>query len=201
MQRKFNNFGQEIFPSRDYAGRFYWYSHCLECGKKVTVTLHMKNKIYCDRCKAELKRLEQEAKEIDDIIKYEIRFNQGVELLETKVNHIEKYQKAIALAKTKVRRYGSANEVLAAIVMMHFGYKVLAQQKIGKYRADFLLPDQKLIVEIDGKPFHSDKKKEIERDNAMTLTMGLGWKVLHIPTDLLRKKPLALNDAIKENRI
>ena len=197
----FNDYGQKKEPGTDYDGRFAWFTTCYECGAKVKTTLTMKNKIYCDRCKAELLRQEREAKIVDDIIKYEIRFNQGVELLELRVKNIERFRPAIDLAKTKIRRYGSTDEVLAAIVLLHFGHKVLMQQKIGKYRADFLLPDQRLIIEIDGKPFHSDKKKENDRDNQITLKMGLGWKVIHIPTELLRKKPLALNDVINKYKL
>lgn len=201
MQNKTNKYGQEFFPSYDYTGRFHWYSHCYTCGTRVDTNLHMRGKIYCDRCKAELRRQERESKEIDDILKYEIRFQQGVGLLESKVANIEPYLEAIDLARTKIRRYGSTDEVLAAIVLIHFGYKVLLQQKIGRYIADFVLPDEKLILEVDGKPFHSDAKKELARDNEISLRMGLGWQVVHITTDKLRKKPLALDEAIKQYKV
>lgn len=195
----YTKFGQRIVPGTDYDGRFAWFSTCYECGTRTKTTLHMKNsKIYCDRCKNELLRQKREAKAIEDDSKYEKRFEQGVALLEKKVRNAERFRPAIAKARTKIRRYGSTDEVLAAIVMFHFGYDFQMQQKIGRYRADFLLPKEKLIVEVDGKPFHSDKRKEQERDNEMSIQMGQGWKTLHIPTELLRRKPLALNDAIKK---
>ena len=131
----------------------------------------------------------------------EIRFQQGCSLLESKVANIDAFQRSIDLARTKIRRYESADEVLAAIVLIYYGYKVLFQQKIGRYVADFVLPDEKLIVEVDGKPFHSDARKELERDNAISLRMGIGWQVVHIATDELRKKPLALDEAIKHYKL
>lgn len=193
----YNYHGQKKVPGTDYDGRFAWFTTCYSCGAKVKTTLSMKNKIYCDRCKNELIRQRRGSKEIANAYKYEIRFDKGVELLERKVKHFGKFSKAIEKARTKIRRFGSTDEVLAAIVLFYYGYDIEIQQKLGKYRADFLLMDKKLILEIDGQPFHSDKRKEKERDFEMEKTMGEGWRVLHIPTDLLRRKPLALKNAIE----
>lgn len=194
---KVNKFGQRIYSAFDYQGKFTWYSHCFECGQKVIVSNRARYKILCDRCKNEIKKQNTLDQQEDTALKHQVRFQNAISFLETKVRDINTYHNAIEKAKEKILRYGSQDEVIAAIVMLHNGYSVIAQQKIGRYRVDFVLPEDKIIVEIDGRIFHNDKNKERQRDNEISLKMGVEWRIIHIPTDLLEKSPFSLIKAIE----
>ncbi len=69
---------------------------------------------------------------------------------------------------------------------------------IGRYRADFAWPDQRLIVEYDGfnphahrKAFHHDRRRNAE------LT-AKGWSVMQVTSDQLQDEPLAVVARIAE---
>ena len=57
--------------------------------------------------------------------------------------------------------------------------EALLNQRIPNTRkfGDIVLSDSKIIIEFDGKYWHQDKKRDIERDNLLT---SLGWKIFHI---------------------
>ena len=58
-----------------------------------------------------------------------------------------------------------------------YGYKFKRQVIIGDYIVDFLCPEKKLIVEVDGS--QHNESNEIEYDNQRTIYLNsLGYKVL-----------------------
>jgi very-short-patch-repair endonuclease len=57
---------------------------------------------------------------------------------------------------------------------------------------DFAFLENKLAIEVDGAPFHTDKRKENFRD--YLLKRG-GWKVLHFDADYLINN---IDDVLKE---
>ncbi|WP_370589799.1 endonuclease domain-containing protein [Thermoactinomyces sp. CICC 10523] len=47
---------------------------------------------------------------------------------------------------------------------------------MGSYWADFALPDYKLVIELDGKKYHENRKDHDRRRDAYTHRKG--WKVM-----------------------
>ena len=70
------------------------------------------------------------------------------------------YEPAIQKAKLAYNKYDSVPEAIAAIVLLHCGYRVIAQQPVSDYTVDFVLPDKKLAIEVDGSIYHADAAKE-----------------------------------------
>lgn len=63
------------------------------------------------------------------------------------------------------------------------------QYEIGKYRADFAFEDIKLVIECDGKEWHSTEEQEKydkERDKYMK---NLGWKVMRFSGTEIHNEP------------
>ena len=54
--------------------------------------------------------------------------------------------------------------------------------------ADLSWPDEKLIIEIDGGPFHLDKGEDARKEAAWR---GAGWQVERTPSDDVYDKPRA----------
>ncbi|MBH8599417.1 DUF559 domain-containing protein [Thermoactinomyces sp. CICC 10523] len=54
--------------------------------------------------------------------------------------------------------------------------KIIPQYPIGSYWADFALPDYKLVIELDGKKYHENRKDHDRRRDAYTHRKG--WKVM-----------------------
>lgn len=167
---------------------------CKMCGKMY---IHNKcraksSATYCEDCKKALQA--QKAKEkIGDRDKYEVRFDKAIEELRKQIDDPEAYIKPIEIASTKKYRYGSIPEVMVAVELLRLKYKIIPQQRIGKYHVDFLIKDKKLVIEVDGKLFHRDKNS---REAEIQLMLGLDWKIIHIPAELIRKNIGKLKECI-----
>lgn len=172
---------------------------CEKCGKIMTKTQYSRKRTYlCDYCKG-LIRKKKELLLSDELMnvetKAEKRFNKAVEEIKKQVKDFSKYEKAISIAKTREEHYGSIPETMVAIELLKLKYKIIPQQKIDKYKVDFAIPDQKMIIEVDGEIFHKDRYKN-DREAVIQLTLGFDWKIVHIPAELIRKDITKLKQAI-----
>lgn len=178
-------------------GRYGYLIPCEVCGRKIRRTQYSRKRTYiCDYCKGIIK----EKKKImipEGETKYDMRFRKAVQAIEKAVKKYDTYERAIEIAKTRMYSYGSVPEVMAAIELLKNKLKIIPQQKIGKYRVDFVLPDLKVILEIDGKPYHTDLQKEGVRDIYLRLRLGMSWTIIHFPVEYIEKDVTKLVPYIK----
>ena len=83
--------------------------------------------------------------------------------------------------------------------------KARHQVKLGRYKADFVLPDEKIVLEVDGVLYHNKntEQKEQIRDNLICLALGSEWDVIRISDELINTNITRLVPAfrkVKENR-
>lgn len=86
-----------------------------------------------------------------------------------------------------------------AIELLKNHYKIIPQQKIGNKIADFVIPKEKLIIEVDGKIFHNNSEKEVKKDLYYNEQLGFEWIVIHVPADEIRKDVTYLKEFIDES--
>lgn len=129
----------------------------------------------------------------------EKQFDNAVESIRKQVNNFDAYKKPIELARTKAELYGSIPETMVAVELLKLGYHIVPQQKIGKYRVDFAIPKDKLVIEVDGYVYHRDNYKG-EREAIIQLSLGLDWKIIHIPAERIRKDIAKLKQVIETFR-
>jgi very-short-patch-repair endonuclease len=66
----------------------------------------------------------------------------------------------------------------------------LTNRKIGKWEVDFLWPSERLVVELDGYPFHRDRRA-FERDRRKDIELrDAGYTVIRITGSQLKTEPL-----------
>lgn len=163
---------------------------CQKCGTKLRKSTYNPSKEYlCDYCKLEKKRKEEALDQaLWDILKTlkEQQFDKAVARSYKQVDNYDTYKKAIDIAKTRREYYDSIPEAMVAIELIKLGYGVIPQQKIGRYKVDFAIPSDKLIIEVDGGLYHPDGPK-VGRDGEIQLAIGLDWKILHIPAEWTAK--------------
>lgn len=166
-------------------GRYTYYIPCEICGRKIRRTQYSRKRTYiCDYCKGLIK--EKEKPTIPEgTTKHELRFEKAIEKIRSSVEDFKSYDRAIKIAKTRCESYGSIPEAMAAIELLKNGFKIVPQQKIGKFRVDFAIPSIKLILEIDGKIYHKDKQKEAYRDYYIYTKLGMEWKIIHYPAEYI----------------
>lgn len=134
----------------------------------------------------------------DGYDKKEKRFEKAVSRIESKYR-MKEFEVAIEKVHKKLHTPGwfqSTEEVLAAIILVAEGVKARHQVKIGKYRVDFVLTEENVILEIDGKIYHT-KGKDTKRDTWISQWVDQKWEIIRIPTSLLNKNPMMLVEAIR----
>lgn len=162
---------------------------CAKCGRIIDRRIYDGNKTYyCDICKINIKEKEKAVEqELLDMVlsKGEQRFLKAKEKLLKQVKKPEAYDKAISIAETRADFYGSIPEAMVAIELVNLGYAIIPQQKVGRYKVDFAIPKEKLIIEVDGGLYHSDTNPD--RDNYIKLCLGLDWEIVHVPAEWISK--------------
>ena len=89
-----------------------------------------------------------------------------------------------------IERARSGAEVRALEVLRDAGYHAVSlNEDIAGEEADLILRDRRLIIEIDGEPFHLDKGED-ERKEAVW--RAAGWTIRRIPSDDVYERPQAL---------
>lgn len=180
----------EIGPGRGRKdGVINYLIPCSKCGAIIKRLIYDGNKTYlCPVCKRNEKRKKKayEDEYMDVETKWEKRFNAGVEKIKKQVKNFDDYEESIRLAKTRLNDYDSIPEAMVAIELVRLGHLVIPQQRIGKYKVDFALKDIKTIIEIDGEVYHKNIYNN-DREAVIQLSLGMDWKIIHIPASSISK--------------
>lgn len=194
----------------DDSGHWEFERECVYCKRPVRYQKYYKNKIVvCKRCQDLRRRyesvydkaLQQALIDIGAIDQNKVRFDKAVLELKTRVKgDFPKYQHAIELAETRCEKYASIPEAMVAIQLIHDGHKIIPQQKIGGYHVDFALPEEKIIIEVDGGRYHDTEDIGGLRDMILKECFGDGTKVIHIPAEYIRKNIKRLDTLMRNYR-
>lgn len=110
---------------------------------------------------------------------------------ENRANHIKGIQKAMkTLAKNRILPTKPENEMkvfltsLGLVENKDFTHNKILHLSTGKICfPDFLFPEKKLIIEVDGEHWHKDIQKNVVRDAIRDKTIkDMGYKVIRIPS-------------------
>ena len=86
-----------------------------------------------------------------------------------------------------VSKARSGAEIRALMVLREAGRVVpLLNEKVAGEEADLIWADQRLIIEIDGGPFHQDIGEDARKE---AVWRGAGWTVLRLPSDAVYNAP------------
>jgi hypothetical protein len=86
-----------------------------------------------------------------------------------------------------VSKARSGAEIRALMVLRDAGRVVpLLNEKVAGEEADLIWADQRLIIEIDGGPFHQDIGEDARKE---ALWRAAGWTVLRLPSDAVYNAP------------
>lgn len=178
---------------------------CQYCGEEVPTMRYTRGQNYtCQNCKMENLLA-------DKVTRKEVSFESKERKLEAAIKRFEKmnynlksYETAINKVHDELHNVGwfdSTEEIMTAIQLEKNNVKYRHQVKFGiRYRADFVLDDEKIVLEIDGKLFHTKDKipKETLRDNLIVLGLGSDWEVIRITDELINQNVKQLIPAIRK---
>ena len=190
---------EDNIPMEIHNGHEWYYPPCRICGTPVACWGYRRTVQYtCSECRRYL----VEAKiNRDSLDKKSAKFENAVKRI-SKVADISRYETAVTTVKKSLDKKGwfqSTEEIMVAIELLKCGYKVHHQVKIYEYSVDFIIPELKVALEIDGRIFHGRDKKEREniRDEVICNKLGDGWELIRIDTENINTNITKLIPAIK----
>lgn len=155
---------------------------------------------YCDNCFAKALSEKQELVTRYRVLGAHIMCERAIRILEKGKVNVYEYKTAIEKVTDYViqesDKFDSADEVAAAMVLIHKGYSIKMQFSVGRYRVDIALPNDKLLIELDGPTHEKRKKQDQERDAKIISTLPQGWRIVRIPTNLFEQNPSKLIQAV-----
>jgi very-short-patch-repair endonuclease len=176
---------------------------CSRCGKQLEVfNEYMRN--FCDECLIEKKK-EHDDKVLQYLqLKNELALERAITRFEEHRDGIHKFNEYYKPAIEAVNEFmkenpetlASTEEIITAIALIAEEIHIKCQYKIGKYRVDFLLPELKAVLEIDGYYHKGAELKDTKRDLKILSMLGEGWEIIRIPTEWVNRAPCQLVDII-----
>jgi very-short-patch-repair endonuclease len=114
---------------------------------------------------------------------------------------ISKYEQAIQKVQAEMESgmvFQSADEVTVALELSRKGIPYRTQVKFGPYRVDFVLDADKVVLEVDGKLYHTEDRefKSNLRDGLILAALGSKWELVRITDDYINKQITQLTKAI-----
>lgn len=186
---RYGRFGHEVFLIP-----------CEACGSIIKkATYGRKHHYICDKCRLGVKQKQEAVAQawLDEIeTKGERRFNKALDKIQKQARDFSQYEKAVEIARQKADLYGSVPEAMVAVELIRLGYSIIPQQKVGRYRVDFYIPKEKIVVEVDGALYHRDKFGG-NREAELSLMLGLDTRFVHVPAELIEKHIRKLKDCIE----
>lgn len=187
---------------------------CWSCGKDAFETRIVKYdgfafmpepvspfvRCYCKECRERIDKEEKEERELYIHLKKREMFKKACTILEGQATPMYEYKEAIDRIEGYIDEYpdmfDSSYEVLTAIVLVHNNIRARMQYKVAQYQVDFLLPDLKIVLEIDGERHKQRKTYDKARDIRIKRELGEGWQVIRIPTDRLDENAKKIPEAL-----
>lgn len=195
--------GVEWYKRRSNSQKRTFYKvKCEICGREIESGMYDRKKHFkCDYCKMKIKKKEEQEKiDYTEIMgvktKREKQFEKAVKNIKEQVKNFQTYERPIEIAKTRAELYGSIPEAMVAIELIRLGFSIIPQQKVKNYKVDFVIPKEKMVIEVDGSIYHRDKYKG-DREAIIQLSLGLDWKIIHIPAELMAEDIQKLKEVIQ----
>ena len=177
---------------------------CADCGAAVKTWGRKKDVIYkCAKCREAEKEIANQLKTQISELTRQRRLQSVIEIITRMYGNTDGYKYAVEVVTKKLLQpnwFQSVNEVLAALELVRQGVRARHQVPMGKWRCDFVLPDLKVVLEIDGK-FHKEaerRDKDRVKDAAIIASLGPEWEIVRINDDLIRRNLKKLVPAINQ---
>lgn len=187
---------------KDGKGFNWYYPPCRICGTPVASWSYIRGTQYvCQECRRELVILEHQTRLDADSDKKLKKLKTAIKRISDKTD-IKPYKNAIEWVEKNLYKNGwfqSTEEIMTALELIRRNVQAHHQVRVYDYFVDFVLPDYKAVLEIDGKLFHGKDREERERirDEVVADKFGDGWEVIHIDTDNINMNITKLIPAIK----
>ncbi len=173
---------------------------CWICGKEVIS--NDKKRSFCPECLSAYKEDLKDKRSQMVYLKKFFMFDRAMELLEKQGHDFNKHREEIEAVKDKFwenpDKFDSADEIMAALILVENRIYAKMQYKIARYQVDFLLPDYHVILEIDGDRHRYRVGCDSVRDESIKYLLCPDWEIIRIPTKCIEQNANKLIIAINK---
>lgn len=164
---------------------------CVMCGADID---EKSGKYYCETCEEKMRYV----KKLSMVDKAEkLILKKSRDKKEIPDEEVLKYSKVVReRISNGIDKFSSVPEVIAAIQMQRINLEYETQKMIAGTKVDFYIPEIKIIFEVDGSIYHSDKDKTFLRDRQIMKEVGEKWEIVHINSDKIPKYTWNLRDTL-----
>lgn len=159
---------------------------------------------YCEDCLDEYQKQDKQLMAEYVELKTRVMWRRAVNDIEKQSVFMDEYydeaQTVLEMALNDTGKFQSSQEMMVAMELVRNRVKTKVQHKILRYRVDFLIPDWKVVLEVDGKLHDYKIKKDSDRDIAILTELNKGdsgWEIIRIPTKYIDSNLKQLIPAIK----
>ena len=157
---------------------------------------------YCEKCFNGMRERLRIENEQYVLLRRKRMFERAMDSMERQHINFYEYEEAIKTIEEynteNDGKFDSSYEIMAAIVLIQNHYHIKPQYKVKRYQVDFCLPDDHLILEIDGERHKGSKGNDSVRDEKIKKILGEDWQIVRIPTELLEQDATKLPEAIEK---
>lgn len=153
---------------------------CVICGNEFESG---KLEVYsCEKCQ-ERKRFVKKLEMVDKARKLLERRKGKMKAYKPKLDMSKYAEKVKERVINGIDNFSSVPEATVAIQMERIKLKYETQKDIAGKKVDFIIPEIKIILEIDGELYHADVDKAFLRDRQIMAAIGEEWEIVHINAD------------------
>lgn len=177
---------------------------CWGCSERVPNEEGDGKRPWCEPCKDAHVEKQVNKSQQYMVLRTELMLERAIKILENQEFEIKiaEYKEAIEVLREaigqKPDKFDSAQEMVAAIELIKNHIMVKVHCAVDKYIPDFLLPEEKIVLEIDGHFHQHSRVADKEKDIKIRTALGAEWEVIRIPTEYLEMNIGRLTDAIFE---
>lgn len=189
--------------------------HCWKCGKENATesrgygvrehgsTVPFPNqRHYCKECLAKERQDLADMKTEYVRIKKLLMFERALVMIERSNTDIYEYEEEIRAVREYITenpdKFDTPHEMVVAVMLIWNRVNAKIQYPLGRYRVDFLLPDEKIVLEIDGGIHLANLYRDNRRDVALREELGDDWEVVRIGNEYVEEKPDLVLEAARE---
>lgn len=156
---------------------------------------------YCSECATKVAEQNRANKAEYVRLRKALMYERAVRMLERQNVDIYDYEEALKAVKdfseSNLEKFDSAEEMLAAAILIDNEVEIAVGKQIGQYTVDFYIPEMFVILEIDGHLHGNRVYYDNERDKELRAMLGAKWEVVRIKTDYIEQNAELLIEAIK----
>lgn len=161
-------------------------------------------RFFHEDCREEYEKEKKETLDEYVQLKIKVMHERSLRLLEKQgAVMTDYYDESIAVLEKALEepgKFASSHEMMTAMELLRNGVRFKPEYTIGRRRVDFLIPEMKVVLEIDGHLHEYKQVADSERDIEILGYLNSednGWEVIRIPTKRIEQNIKKLLPAIK----